>query len=322
MGNVLVHILSSSKAFKPYLLASKRLAQTNAEAIQRLIMEAVDKFGIEKNNVLMLVTDGAAYMIKAGKLLKNIYPNALHITCVVHAFYRVAEIIHNSYPDVDTLISTTKKIFLKAPHRIKEFRNSCPGIPLPPQPIITRWGTWLKAAFYYNTNFQAVASVVSKFDVKDSKAIGESQQLFANPQVAADLHTIQANYRIITAAIDQLQKASLSLNESLEIVYNVQKALQILTDEPGIRASMKINDVLIKNPDFAELRNINQSIRDGHDVSALQQCLVNANITSVDVERSFSRYKAIYSEKRTRLKESTIEGILMMQMFSQTEPVS
>jgi hypothetical protein len=29
-----------------------------------------------------------------------------------------------------------------------------PGIPLPPQPVLTRWGTWLDAAMYYADNFE------------------------------------------------------------------------------------------------------------------------------------------------------------------------
>lgn len=45
---------------------------------------------------------------------------------------------------------------------------------------------------------------------------------------------------------------------------------------------------------------------------------VYANITSMDIERSFLKYSAILTSKRTGLKESHIEGILMMDSFART----
>jgi len=35
-----------------------------------------------------------------------------------------------------------------------------PGIPLPPEPIITRWGTWLDAALFYANNFEKFKNVI------------------------------------------------------------------------------------------------------------------------------------------------------------------
>jgi len=52
------------------------------------------------------------------------------------------------------MIASIKKVFLKAPSRIQIFRETEPNLPLPPQPIITRWGTWLEAVKYYATNFE------------------------------------------------------------------------------------------------------------------------------------------------------------------------
>lgn len=63
--------------------------------------------------------------------------------------HRICEVIRKNFPKIDSLISNGKKIFLKAPSRVLIFKNNAPGIPLPPQPTITRWGTWLEAAIYY-----------------------------------------------------------------------------------------------------------------------------------------------------------------------------
>ncbi|XP_018562181.1 uncharacterized protein LOC108904206 isoform X1 [Anoplophora glabripennis] len=316
IGHVLARILTPEKANKPYLLASKRLPKNNAESIQQLVTQALEKFCIEKNNVLMLVTGGAAYMAKAAVLLKNVYPNLLHVTCMLQVLHCVAEVIRNNYQAVDNLISSTAKIFLKSPQRIKEFHKSCPGISEPPQPISTRSGTWLKACFYYSKYFHDVKSVIFKFDPSKSHAIRECQQMYEDPEVVENLHTIQDKYSILRNVIDQLEDGSIPLDQSFQIVDNVNTVLQNLTDVPGTEATSKFNDLLQKNLDLPKLGNILQSLHEGNAANDLDQYFKYANITSLDVERSFSKYVALFADKRMCLKEATTEAILMIQTYA------
>jgi hypothetical protein len=53
------------------------------------------------------------------------------------------------YSNVEKLVGNGKKIFVKSPGRIELFKNKAPDIPLPPTPVITRWGTWLDDTMYY-----------------------------------------------------------------------------------------------------------------------------------------------------------------------------
>ena len=39
------------------------------------------------------MTDGAAFMEKAGMDLKAVFPNVLHVTCIAHGLMRVAELV-------------------------------------------------------------------------------------------------------------------------------------------------------------------------------------------------------------------------------------
>lgn len=82
----------------------------------------------------------------------------LHSTCLAHALNLVAGQIRKENPTVDSLISNLKKVFLKAPKRIKIFKEICPHLSLPPAPVITRWGTWFHAAFYYAKHFHEIKS--------------------------------------------------------------------------------------------------------------------------------------------------------------------
>jgi len=49
-------------------------------------------------------------MVKSGKALKVFYPKLIHVTCMAHGLYRVAEAIREKYQNVDRLISNTKNI--------------------------------------------------------------------------------------------------------------------------------------------------------------------------------------------------------------------
>lgn len=73
------------------------------------------------NNVLLLLTDGAANMLKAGESLSILYPRMLHVTCIAHAQHRVAEAVRSNYSELDRFIATIKAIFTKAPARIRAF---------------------------------------------------------------------------------------------------------------------------------------------------------------------------------------------------------
>lgn len=58
--------------------------------------------------------------------------------------YTVCKTIRFEYPNIDNMISCVKKVFLNAPSHVLEFQELFPELSLPPQPILTRLGTWLK----------------------------------------------------------------------------------------------------------------------------------------------------------------------------------
>jgi hypothetical protein len=106
-------------------------------------------------------------MTKAAKSLQLLYPKIIRVTCLAHALHRVAEEVRGRYPAVDQLIANGKKIFIKFPFRMQKFKEDAPTLPLPPQPNVTRWGTWLDAEKYYCTNYSANEKIFYKFDTKD-----------------------------------------------------------------------------------------------------------------------------------------------------------
>ena len=64
---------------------------------------------------------------------------------------RIAHLLHNCalrvrahFKNIDEVIATIKATTIKNKDRKKDFHDA--GLPSPPDPITTRWATWLEAA--------------------------------------------------------------------------------------------------------------------------------------------------------------------------------
>jgi hypothetical protein len=76
---------------------------------------------------------------------------------------------------------------------VQKFKEDAPTLPLPPQPNVTCWGTWLDAANYYCTNYRETEKTFYKMDMKDSYSIKSVQELFS-VTMSGNLAYIKANY--------------------------------------------------------------------------------------------------------------------------------
>lgn len=314
--NVLVRILKENYSSKPFLIASRRLKQLDGEAIHNLVKGALMKFCVNPRNVLMFVTDESDYMLAGGALLKRSCPNLLHIICILHVLHHITESIQSSYPDIDKLIISMKRIFGKSPKLAQQFQKICPKIPEPPQPLLASWEAWLKAAFYYNGYFDVVKAAMGQFTPKQSRYIKGCQQLFKDPQLEADLKLIHKNYGFLVDAVEILQETSLSLTEMMDMANNVYSTLSDLENVSGRVAAEKFSNVLWGNPDYVELRAVNECLKDDRLSSDHQRYYSYAKITCMDVERSLASYNAIFSSTKTCLSESAAEGVLMKQLYT------
>ncbi len=85
--------------------------------------------------------------------------------------------------------------------------------------------------------------------------------------------------------------------------------------------NQKFKSVLSKNPGLGFLRNIAKVFEDTkvdlpEEVTANDSaCLKYAPIVSVDVERSFSIYKSILTDRRRQLTPSNIRKIIVTNCF-------
>lgn len=148
IANVIIGTLEVDKPGQVYLLNSEVLEKTNYSTVTKVFDQSMFLLwpdGIRHDDVLLFLSDAAPYMVKAGKTIGALYSKMVHVTCLAHGVHRVAEEIRGQFTKVDKLISKVKQIFLKCPARVLFFKNRAPNIPLPPEPIITRWGYMAKS---------------------------------------------------------------------------------------------------------------------------------------------------------------------------------
>ena len=98
-------------------------------------------------------------MTAAGRLLKQIHSRRLHVMCTAHLLHTRAEKVRAHFSDVDNLIVKLNSAVVKNKDRKKFFA----AIGYRPQPIVTRWASWLNAAFYYADNLPDVKRIVGEF---------------------------------------------------------------------------------------------------------------------------------------------------------------
>jgi hypothetical protein len=117
------------------------------------------------------MTEAASYVIKASTVLKVIFPNMTHFTCLAHGLHRVAETICANFPFVDKLVSSMKKVFVKAPYRKEAFTAVALNVPLPLEPMLTYWDTWLCAVRYCTEHLETVRALMNTFDPRSAASI-------------------------------------------------------------------------------------------------------------------------------------------------------
>ncbi|CAI6356628.1 unnamed protein product [Macrosiphum euphorbiae] len=156
--------------------------------------------GVEHNNVLLLVSDAAPYMVKAGSAIQTFFPKMLHVTCLAHALNRVAKQIRSDFPLVDKLISSVKKVFLKCPARINIFKDEAPEL--------------------------------KKFNPDDALSIKTAQEVMGERRVEANLAFIKSNVSFLSSALISLEEKGKSLSSSVAIINVVSEKLSIAASNP------------------------------------------------------------------------------------------
>lgn len=334
VANFIVGTLEVGCPGKTFLLNCEVLEKANHSTVAKMFNNSLSLLwpgGIQYDNVLLFVSDAAPYMVKAGKSIQSFYSKMIHVTCIAHALHRVAEEIRGNFSKVDKLVSNGKKIFLKAPSRVDKFREIAKGIPLPPKPVITRWGTWLNASIYYCEHFESIKEVVNALDSEDAISIKKVQTVIKSSSLHRNLIYIKAHFGTLPESITKLETRGQTLSESLRILGDIRVLINKAPNEIGAAINKKMENVLNKNKGLKILQNISKIINgEKSDENTIPEDIMTddishfkyAPVSSVEVERSFSTYKSILSDQRRSFLFENIRQHIIIQCNSDFVQVS
>ena len=121
-------------------------SNVNSSNILHTVDDILRQLEIKHENFSLFLTDAVRYISLVGKTLKELYPSLIHVTCVAHLLHNCSMRVHAHFKNIDEIIATIKAATIKNKDRKKDFHDA--GLPSPPDPVITRWATWLRAALY------------------------------------------------------------------------------------------------------------------------------------------------------------------------------
>lgn len=205
-------------------------------------------------------------------------------------------------------------------------KEKLPNIPLPPEPIVTRWGTWLEAAGFYAEYYDQFCQVINELDEDAAISIAKVKELISKNSLKNELLFIKNHFLKLATYITKLEERNLELTQSIALVRKCQTELSEVPSvevlgSVGKKVYEKFNYVLQKNSGFDVLSSVCDTlngantdlitITSGRLNSDAIAALKNAPITSCDVERSFSDYKYILDDRRQSFSTDNIEKYLV-----------
>ena len=302
--NIIVGKLNDAVS-KPMLLHVAFQKNTNSSSIQNVILDCCKLLWPGDNRyskLVLLLSDQAAYMVNAGKKLKEmtlIFPRLNHVTCIAHAINLVCQSIAKDFYLVNKFFGLQKTWFKNSNKRKNEYQAQT-KLTLIPSPITIRWGTWLKCANYHRLNFQKVKDFFLGISLtNEPESLKKMKKILSGKKIESDIIRLTASYGQIPAIIAQLEGSDLTMKKQLELLESVEDLIKGTSHHQMLISSLK------KNTDFKKFTSDEVAFDDRVKRSF-------APLTTCNVERSFSIYRAVFRDNRTRLKTSSLHDIMIV----------
>ena len=122
------------------------------------------------------------------------------------------------FKNIDEVIATIKAATIKNKDRKKDFHDA--GLPSPPDPVITRWATWLRAALYYSENLPAVRTIVNNW-TSAGLLVSTAKDAINVEGLVSDLVKINQN-RTLAANVEFLEGSACTITKAYGLLKNMQ----------------------------------------------------------------------------------------------------
>ncbi|KAJ8877291.1 hypothetical protein PR048_021745 [Dryococelus australis] len=210
--------------------------------------------GSQDEKVLVLYSDAASYMLKAATALCVFYPKIIHSICLAHGLGRITE-VGGSYPQVNKIVSCTKKVFLKAPY-VLHYRELLRNSSIAPLNSTNEVG-YTEARVLQRT-FRRY-KICSCHFLENQPFQCVLLKLHSMNHTGCVLAYIQNNFSFITASIKKLETLGLFCEWQLDVV-ECNSKLSEVRGNIGRKVLNKFEPVLARNPATRLLTSLQENI--------------------------------------------------------------
>ncbi|KAG0436511.1 hypothetical protein DMUE_4189 [Dictyocoela muelleri] len=218
----------------------------NSVIVKHHILKTIEKFQVLKNNLKLIISDSARYMVKGIGFLKEEIPNLFHVQCLAHLIHNRAMKIKAYYKNVEFLVSSIKGITHKNKTNFAKFVN----IGQPPSVIITRWSSWLRAVNYYCENLPEVKNIVSKIE-NDSILVSDAKDSIKDKTLFKSLCEIKEFYISLVEILDNFESSTYDIESEYKVLNDLNIVYDPVQIKEYINNRLKVNDISV----IATLKN-------------------------------------------------------------------
>ena len=136
----------------------------------------------------------------------------------LRTYYNYAMHVHAHFKNIDEIIATIKAATIKNKDRKTDLHDA--GLPSPPDPVITRWATWLRAALYHSENLPAVCTIVNNW-TSAGLLVSRAKNAINVEDLVLDLVKIN-QYRTLAANVEFLEGNACTITEAYGLLKNMQ----------------------------------------------------------------------------------------------------
>lgn len=144
-------------------------------------------------------------------------------------------------------------------------------------------------------------------DSDETIVVNELKELIQHKKryLLTDLPFIDVNYYFLVKNITKLESGKIMINEALKIIETTESKLEQISCESGVQIYTKFMDVFNRNPDLNTLKSVNCILNGEKDRNLPDRVTIpnmiylqKSILVSVDVERTFSRYRSLLRDDR------------------------
>ena len=190
------------------------------------------------------------------------------------------------FKNIDAVVAAMKAATVKNKERCKDFRNA--GLPSPPAPVVTRWATWLEAAFFYAEHLPVVRNIVNNWK-SGGILVTRAKEAINEDQLISDLVLI-LQYQPLARNVELLEATDCRMADAFKLIKN----MDFLEDPCEIQNYI---DRRLSGSDIATIINSSVSTIPPATYALLQKAQATA-------ERSFSMLKKLLRKDRNFKSEN------------------